>query len=193
MVEGDSVDETPGMLGAWAGHDERVKIVTHNAGLPRYASIANADRFLVMASVINAGIDVADLLWSDYVMTLPADIQIEPDLAKRLTAWNRDIIAPMVWMDGWFYDTWAFRYADGGRLGAERDRWEKEDKPQEPFEMGSVGGTNMISAAVLRAGCRYTKDAVDMGLCAWARELGFHVWADPTTHVIHDKRWWRWQ
>ena len=191
MVEGDSIDETPQMLAAWERHEPRVRVITHNTGKRRFPSEESAERFEHLSGIITAGLDAVDLYWSDYVLMLPSDIKFEPDMAQRLVAWDKDIIAPMVWMDGWFYDTWAFRYPNGGQFAASQHLWHSNGHPTDPFEMQSVGGTNMINAEVLRAGCQYTPEAVDVGLCAWARELGFHVWADPTTDVDHVREAWR--
>lgn len=188
-VEGDSTDDTWARLQTWALQDRRVSLVKCDTGKPRYGSVIDPERFAALAQVFNAGLNAADLDWGDFVLVLPSDIAYAPDLLQRLAAHSFDLVAPFVWLpDGRFYDTWAFgRRVDGvvryygnfprgelGRLFGEG-----------PVAMETVGGTLLIRADVLRAGCRYTADEVDRGLCRCAWAHGFKVWADPTTHVDH--------
>lgn len=184
LVEGDSADNTAARCWEWAAQDGRVTVVTCNTGKPRYASIVNADRFALLAQVFNAGLDAVDLDWSTHVLMLPCDIRYGPDLLARLLAHAVDVVSPFVWQGDIFYDTWAF-----GRGGHQFSNFTRAHAAQhlgtELFKMDTVGGTCLLRAAVLRAGCRYTPSAVDRGLCEQARAHGFGIWADPTTHVEH--------
>lgn len=185
-VEGDSQDSTYDMLLGW--HTDRDVLLKCDTGKPRYGSIVNAERFQVLAQVFNAALDAVDYNWSDYVLFLPSDIRYEPDLLKCLLAHGKDIISPFVWacFNGslHFWDTWAFRL-----MGHSFSDFTPDDTNwqfgNEPIRMDTVGGVTLIKADVLKAGCRYTPDEVDRGLCKAAKEKGFTVWADPTTNVYH--------
>lgn len=184
-VEGDSVDDTARQLLYWAEDDPRVTLVRCNTGVPRHGSIVHPERFKALAQVFNAALDAVDLAWSDYVLFLPSDIVYSPDLLSRLLAHGAHIMAPFSWTEyGRFYDTWGFtrRGEEFGRFTMASGRVAYGD---EPIRMDTVGGTVLIRSDVLRAGCRYTPEEVDRGLCKAARAQGFLVWADPSTHVFH--------
>jgi len=167
-VEGDSRDGTRGLLYKWADEDRRVQLVRFDTGQPKYGSVIDLRRFAALAQVFNAGLDAADLTWSDYVLMLPSDIEYGPDLLERLTAHDADLVAPLVFMNNRFYDIWAL----GKGL----------------VEMDTVGGTLLMKADVLRAGVRYGASDVDRGLCVVARQRGYRVWADTETWVYHPTR-----
>lgn len=187
LCEGDSADNTWPLVKAWTEHSPMVQAVKCDTGRPRYPSVIDDDRFRTLATVFNAALGAVDLAWTDYVLMLPVDIVYGHDLLRRLVRWELPILAPLVFMAGRFYDTWAF-VRDGRGLGD----FPMELAPQlfgdTPVEMTTVGGTALIRADVLRAGCRYSKIDVDQGLCFAARQAGFDVWADPTTYVFHPPR-----
>lgn len=184
-VEGDSLDDTRQKLQMWANVAPWVSLVRCDVNKPKYGSVVHPERFEILATVFNAGLDAVDLAWSDYVLFLPCDIAYQPDLLARLLAANKDVIAPFSWQYGtYFYDTWAFIDCSG-RMFSNFPRSEITAFGDRPVEMTAVGGTMLIDADVLRVGVRYRKQDVDRGFCALAREHGFHVYADPTTHVVH--------
>jgi len=185
VVEGDSVDGTPQALREWADKEKRLRVATCNTGAPHYGSVIDADRFRVLATVFNAGMDAVDLAWSSHVMFVPSDVHYEPDMLDRLMVHDLDIVAPFFWGPGgtWFYDTWGF-----SRGGAQFGNFSRSELPaygDKPIQMDTVGGVILMRAGVLRAGVRYSLDDVDRGLCRAAQAQGFTVWADPTTHVRH--------
>ena len=185
VVEGDSVDGTLPALREWADKEKRLTVVVCNTGRPHYGSVIDVDRFRVLASVFNAGLDAVDLAWTAHVMFIPSDVQHEPDLLSRLLAHDLDLVAPFFWGPGgdWFYDTWGFT-----RHGERFTNFERRQLPSygdRPIAMDTIGGCVLMRAAVLRAGVRYSPDDVDRGLCRAAKAKGFTVWADPTTHINH--------
>jgi glycosyltransferase involved in cell wall biosynthesis len=185
-VEGDSQDSTwDDLVKRWEYFDARFNLIKCDTGKPKYGSVVNAERFQVLAQVFNAALDAVDYEWTDYVLFLPSDIRYQPDLLSRLLAHGKDIISPFVWvyLDGrnQFYDIWAF-----SRDGTSYMPFMHLDADGlKPIQMHTVGGVTLIKADVLKAGCRYTPDEVDRGLCKAAKAKGFTVWADPTTHVYH--------
>jgi len=188
-VEGDSADGTRARLEEQACWDPRWRVVRCDTGAPHYGSVVNAERFATLATVYNAGMDAVDLGWSDYVLMLPSDIVYEADMLQRLAddleRPGADLVAPFVFMHNVFYDIWAFSTEDGrgvpafGRFDLGR-RYGRD-----LVKMQTVGGTLLMRAEVLRAGCRYTAEEVDRGLCRMARALGFGDWAAPLVEGEH--------
>ena len=188
FVEGDSQDDTYVRLQQRALNDNRITLVKCDTGKRRYGSVVNAERFAALATVFNAALDAVDLEWSDYVLFLPSDIHYGPDMLIRLLAHDKDIVAPFVYDAPQgkpvFFDTWGFSWC-GKNFGKFHQINALVAYGGEPIQMDTVGGTVLIAADVLRAGCRYTTDEVDRGLCKMAAETGFTVWADPATSVFH--------
>jgi hypothetical protein len=183
-VEGDSTDGTYAALNWWVHHDPRNSLVRCDTGKPHYPSIVNAERFWVLATVYNAGLDAVDYAWTDYVLFLPSDVRYEPDLLQRLAAHKAAMVAPLVFQRNQFYDIWAFsrngrnlppflRHETGWIMGVSL------------VEMDTIGCTILIDAAILRAGVRYSTVDVDRGFCTEARRRGYSIFADPTLHVEH--------
>lgn len=183
FVEGDSVDETLQALQALRDADRRVRIVEKSTGAPRFGSVIDPVRFQTLAAVFNAGLDAVDYQWTDYVLMLPCDIDFHPDLLRRLLMWSEDIVAPFVWQNNRFYDTWGFSQNDIFWTDFIFGTGPAHDT--DLLLMTTVGCVKLIDADVLRAGARYTPEEVDRGLCKSAREKGYLVFADPTTNVFH--------
>jgi len=183
LVEGDSTDRTWYELGRIAVDDARARAVKQEVFDKKHPSVINPRRFKNLARVFNAGLNSVDLDWSDFVLMLPSDVTYGANLLNKLTAWNRDIIAPFVWLNDMFYDTWAF--VQNGQNWHNFKRQELSTYGEQPVQMDSVGCVTLMRSAVLAAGIRYPEMDVDRGLCRLAREHGFSVWADPTTQVQH--------
>lgn len=187
ICEGDSQDDTAALLHAWAAEDSRVMVVHCTTGMPHYPSVVDAQRFALLARVFNTALAAVDLDWSDCVLFLPVDIRYDPDMLARLVQHNVDLIAPLVFQDGAFYDIWAF--SRGGRDFAAFSMSDTERLcGRELLRMDTIGGTVLLRAAVLQAGIRYTATEVDRGLSKAARAQGFSVWCDPTVWVEHQRR-----
>lgn len=184
MVEGDSVDRTWPRLWEWAAQDDRVTVVKRDTGKPRYGSVVHPERFEILATVFNAGLDAVDTEWSDYVLFLPVDIRYGPDLLQRLIAHEVDMVSPFVWQGTIFYDIWAFRRAGAHFVNFDRAH-AKRHMGTELMEMDSIGGTMLMRAEIVARGCRYGVADVDHGLCRQAADLGYRLWADPATEVEH--------
>jgi hypothetical protein len=180
-LENDSEDRTWPFLLDWFLSDDRVSLNRVETGRQKWGSVVDAGRFAHLAHLFNMGLQQVDMKWSEAVLVLPSDIDFEPDLLRRLAAW--DLVAPFVWQGPIFYDTWAF-VRDGVHF-ENFPRRKARQYGELPIEMDSVGGTFLVRAEVLRAGARFTAEEVDRGLCQFARANGFKVWADPTTHVEH--------
>ena len=187
-VEGDSVDATWSALQEWRDEEgPDVTLVKCDTGRRRYGSVVNAERFQILATVFNAGLDAVDYEWSDWILMLPCDIVYGPDLVERLVTraieFRCDLLAPFVFQAHRFYDTWAFTQ-NGQTIGAFHQEQAKE-WGDVPFRMDTVGGTLLMRATVPGVGVRYTPELVDRGFCISAHSRGFGVFADPATHVFH--------
>jgi hypothetical protein len=208
-VEGDSRDETRALLCEWAAEDSRVCVLACDTGAPLYGSVVSEARFAQLAHVFNTGLAAVDRQWSEYVMMLPSDIVYGPELLGNLLAHDVDVVAPLVFMNGRFYDVWAFSRdgrplpsftcSETGKIfdtedteGAEGTEIFLEgtapSRKGTLVEMETVGGTLLMKAALLQAGVRYRAEDVDRGLCVLARALGYRVWADVGTWVVHPAR-----
>jgi hypothetical protein len=181
-VEGDSTDDTYTQLQEWTDLDCRVTLLTCVTGRPHYGSIVHPERFATLAQVFNTALDAVSLTWSDYALFTPSDVCFGRDVLTRLLAHDKDLIAPFFWgKDGLYHDTWAFT-RNGQSIGKVK---RGESFGNAPMQMETVGGMVLMRADVLRAGCRYSYEDVDRGLCKQAHAAGFTVWADPTTHITH--------
>ncbi len=118
------------------------------------------------------------------MLFLPSDIQYEPDLLTRLLAHNKSIIAPFVYLNDRFYDIWAFSQ-NGDNFWAHTREQAREMFGDKPIQMDTVGCVMLMRYEIVRQGVRYADEDVDRGLCNDARSLGFTVWADPATEVVH--------
>lgn len=187
MLENDSTDGTDIELREWAALDPRIQFAKRDTGAPLFGSVIDPVRFHTMGTVFNWALSMVDLDWSDYVFFLPCDIRYPPRILKRLLAHRKPIIAPFVFLsepDERFYDVWAFS-RNGKNFGHFRRRDVEQIFGVHPIELDTIGGVTLIDCAVLRAGCRYSTENVDRGLCEAARAAGFTVWADPSLHVFH--------
>lgn len=200
FCEGDSTDQTLPMLQDWARADMRIEIVVKNTGRPHYPSIVHPERFEILAGAFNAALEAAIWSdWADYILFIPSDVVYRPDTLTRLLSHQRDVISPMFWIGDHegdpvqnanglrFYDIWGF-VRNGQPFPPAGPAWFAAHLPQEPVEMETTGGMMLYRADVARAGARYTIEEVDRGFCRAARALGFAVWCDPTTHILHGPR-----
>jgi len=104
-----------------------------------------------------------------------------PDLITRLKKHDKDIIAPYVWTHGHvpdkFFDIYCFR-VDGCRFHPFNP-----PQPDKPMQVQSVGSCYLAK----RAAFAFTPygNRPHISFCAKAMEMGFEVWADPTTKIYH--------
>lgn len=117
-----------------------------------------------------------------HFLLIDCDImRFPPDLISRLMAHDKDIIAPYVWEDGYvpdkFFDTYCFRYK-----GARFHPFDPPD-PGKPFQLDSIGTCYLAK----REAFAFTPygERPHRSFCQAAKEMGFEVWADPTTKIYH--------
>jgi hypothetical protein len=195
-VEGDSADDTLLWLQAWAAYDDRVTVVKADTGRAREDHTSHPERLQTLYETTKPLQSrlMADT-WADFGLLLESDLNILPDIIKRLLA-NRPAdagaIAPMVWigeMGGQmtrFYDTWAFRcLGTDTRFEPYLLPWYLAHLGDSPVALNSVGSLALIEMDTVRAGAWYTPDSVVVGFCEAIRAQGRGIYVDPSTHIWH--------
>lgn len=190
-VEGDSTDDTYCLLKFWEGRFSRfdkVEVIKKDLGLPKFPSVIDSCRLAALSEIFNCGLEasLADD-WANFVLVIPSDVEFEIDIIENLVSYDKPHIAPMFWatIGGKvsFYDTWGFKPVGSGNWSNfPKATW---DSGQEPFQMEFAGGPALIRRDVLDAGCRYTPQEADNGLCKMIHSAGFSVWVAPAVNVYH--------
>jgi hypothetical protein len=190
ILEGDSSDGSWGYLENWAAEDTRIHIVQKHIGQTKEKEALARN----WAAVCNACFDLipADSVHT-HVLWLEADLSFPSEVPARLLAHKVDIVSPVIFLGGQFYDTWGFRAIDGRR-------WENE-APYHPdyvagrlLPMASVGSCVLFNRAILDAGIRMRgtyESGLLVGMCDDSREKGFRVWADTSTAILHPVTQWQ--
>ena len=189
FVEGDSRDDTFAKLCAWRDSDPRVRLVQrHVEPVTDFAH-----RVRAWAELGNLALEGALETDCTHVLWCESDLVLPPDLLEQLLECDADIVAPAIFLGGWFYDTWGFRGLDGARF--------TNDAPHHPdwnahgmVELSSVGSVVLFRREVFDAGVRFRGEYPDgllAGVCADARKLGFGVFMDSRVAVLHPTTGWR--
>lgn len=192
VLEGDSVDGSHEFLTRWAGEDSRVTVAREHVG----DATEREDRAVRWARAANACLDLVPPDGGHtHVLWLEADLCFPPELVRRLLARDVDVIAPMIWLGGLFYDTWGFRDIEGRRW-KNHPPYHPSYRPMSLIEMGSVGSCVLFRREVLDAGIRMRgtyEDGLLVGMCRDARAAGFRVFADTSTAILHPVDHWEGQ
>lgn len=189
FVEGDSHDDTYARLCAWRDADPAVKLAQRHVEpvkdfderVRRWAELGN----LAVEGALSG--DCTHVLWCESDLVLPHD------LVAELVACDVDIVAPAIFLGGWFYDTWGFRGLDGKRFTNEAP-YHADWHPHDLVELSSVGSAVLFRRAVFDAGVRFRgvyPDGLLAGVCADARAMGFRVWMESRVAVLHPTSSWR--
>jgi hypothetical protein len=188
-LEGDSSDGSWAFLQAWAHDDHRVTIGRLDVG-------GATNKAALARNWARAGNACLDLIPADsqhtHVLWLESDLCVPPEILRRLLRHDVDVVAPVIFLGGLFYDTWGFCGIDG-------KHWQN-DPPFHPHYRGhalipmqSVGSCVLFSRRVLDGGLRMRgtyDDGLLVGLCKDARAAGMTVWADTGTAILHPVDLW---
>jgi len=189
ILEGDSRDGSQAFLKAWAAEDPRISVSQEHVG----DATEKEDRAGRWARVGNACIDlVPNTASHTHYLWLEADLCFPTELVARLLARGVDIVAPMIFLGGGFYDSWGFRDT-AGRKWRNKAPYHPHYRPLSLLEMGSVGSCVLFRRAVLDAGIRFKgtyENGLLVGMCQDARAKGFKVWADTATAILHPMEPW---
>ncbi len=192
ILEGDSTDGSWEYLVRWASEDDRIIIGRKDVSAPGIGENPQ-DRAEQWALAANACLDLlTGARQYSHVLWMESDLCFPLDTVSRLLSCNVDIVAPLIWLGGLFYDTWGFRDLSG-------KRW-SNSPPYHPayrinalLEMGSVGSCVLLRREVLDSGVRFRgpyETGLLVGVCNDARKNGFHVFADTSTAVMHPVSLW---
>lgn len=181
LVEGDSKNNTFGMLEAKAKGDERFKALKNDTGLPQMGSVVHDIRFRCLTRTANPTIDAIAEMDYDYFWFIDSDLLYPPTIVSSMIRAEKDVVAPIIMAGPAFYDLWAFRGMNGIGIGPHTD-WIKDSRP---VELSSVGGCVMIDHDFIRLGARMTETESIVGLCKECSELGASIWMDTTSVVFH--------
>lgn len=188
-IEGDSRDESWSFLSRWAAEDDRLTIAQLHVG-----KAEGAERMAQnWAKVCNACFDLipADSAHT-HVLWLESDLTFPSETARRLLAHGVDVVAPIIFLGGQFYDTWGFRDLAGRRWTNEAP-YHPDYGPNRLMPMGSVGSCVLFSRRVFDAGIRMRgtyENGLLVGMCNDARAQGLRVWADTGTAILHPVDQW---
>lgn len=190
LLEGDSTDGTREYVERWAlerpdyliaGYESVGDTAEIQDRAERWAAVGNACLKLIPADSQHT-----------HVLWLEADLCFPPELLARLLAHGVDVVAPMIWLGGNFYDSWGFRNLDGTRWTA-RPTVYPDFVFQTLLEMGSVGSCVLFRRAVFDSGIRFRgpyETGLLVGVCNDSRSKGFRVFADLTTAILHPADAW---
>jgi len=131
----------------------------------------------------------------DYLLVHESDILSPMDLIERFlhhAAAGRCPIAgwpilPISDTQAVFYDIWAYR--KDGQMFTNGAPFHACYKPDEPFEVDSVGTAWLLAAEDVRKGARFGDDAC-LTLCAELRAMGRRFWVDPQLIVVQPRELW---
>lgn len=183
-VEGDSTNDTPGLLRAEAAMRlVPLDLATCAHGGPVFGSTEDPARMAALSGVGNAILDgVTDR--DDVLVYVESDLIWQPTTMLRLAAQlgpGRDVMAPMPFAGDHFYDVWAFR-VNGTRFGPFAPYYHQLRLDQ-PTPVDSVGSCLVMRAEVARR-VRMTDGAI-VQFCANARAQGYQIFCDARERVSH--------
>ncbi len=189
FVEGDSKDDTHARLAEWGREDPRLRLQKIDVEPVTDFS----DRVAKWAMLANAAIEGLAGIRHDYVLWCESDLCLPPDLLSQLVADQVDVVAPGIFLGGYFYDTWGFRGLDGRKF----ENVAPYHPAYQPFaltELASVGSTVLFRREVFDSGVRFRgvhEDGLLVGVCNDARARGFRVFLDSRVTIVHPTSLWR--
>ena len=159
------------------------------------------DRMSRLSAAADFGVGIAlargaeRILWHESDLFSPADVVALLGRTKAAVVGGWPVLPgdntdrSLMLMDGaavfpseQFYDTWAYRHGDV--------RFEnKALRPDEPFQIDSVGSVALIDAEYFKHGARFWPGAF-VKLCEWVRATGGEIWCDPRVTVVQPLELW---
>ena len=184
LIEGDSLDASWEFIKEWAEEDRRITIRQFHVGkateresiAERWANVGNKCIEMIPANSTHT-----------HVMWLEADLCFPPELIRRLLNHNVDIVSPIIFLGGLFYDTWGFRGMDGKKW-TNHAPYHPEFLPMTLLPMHSVGSCVLFARKVMDVGIRFKgthEDGLLVGICNDARRIGMAIYADTSTAILH--------
>jgi hypothetical protein len=126
-------------------------------------------------------------LWQDedyFFLCDPDIVQVPSDTLQKLVDADKDVVAPMVWIEGrhrkTFFDTYGYR-KDGYRF---HPFTPPGLDSSEPFTVDCVGSCYLATAEAMKKGV-YTNPFPHLQFCSSLRDQGYEIWVDPRVNIYH--------
>jgi len=177
FLEGNSTDGSLDLLGEWLARQKKHGIPFQLRKIDMDKQLETPARLAFLRNELLKLVGDAD-----YVLMIDADVvNIPADLLKRLLSHRKDIVAPMVMIEGTdaFYDTLAFRMG-GLRFAPNMRIWGTN-----PIPVDSVGTCYLMNKCVASQVRYGAGESEQVAFCNQAREKGFGVFVDPTLRIDH--------
>lgn len=196
-VEGDSTDETWELLKNESSRRPNLVIKKYDQNIPIMPSVAHPARLKSLSASANLAVQTAvNEIGADYVLWLESDLSYPPDMIERLMKWDKDIMAPMIFLKNTkrFYDCWAFRSGDDPTFTVpEREigcfqpffPFHPVYDPEHIFKVDTAGSALLIKSDSIKNGAHFTDEEAIVGFCKTAGALGYQTWVDPKTTIWH--------
>jgi glycosyltransferase involved in cell wall biosynthesis len=194
-AEGDSQDGTRERIQELAEHHHvSLQLIPTDHGGGPWGSVEDPERLRAMSGVMNAALEavteddgivvwvMSDLEWDvETMLRLIAQVSNREE-CRTDSGYPIDIVAPMTYINGIFYDTWAYR-AGGERFTMAPPYHPELVGADLPVEIDSAGSCLVMSATVAKSARASDLEAVSF--CNHARGMGFTVAVDPSLSIHH--------
>lgn len=171
--------------------DPRVRFVFE--GAPATSSCFMSERSIAWARVANLALEESLLIQSEFTLWVESDLSFPCDLIELLLEPNVDIVAPIIMLGSFFYDSWGFRDLSGRRIGSIRELQALPQGPGPLTELSSVGSCLLFRSSLLAQGIRLPsgyENGLLVGFCLAARALGARVFCRNDVAVVHPTSLW---
>lgn len=184
-VEGDSADDTHEQLQKVAKGAVPVIVEKLDQGNPKFGSVIEPSRLQVLARLWNRGLDIAVAEKADYTFLLDSDLSVGADVLPRLVSTNKDVVAPMMFIEStiYFRDTWGY-HKDGNDF-LNKYPYHKSYLSNKPFEVDGVG-CPLMKYQVLASGVRCDDNEV-RGLSTAIKKKGYKIFVNPFCSIYHPR------
>jgi hypothetical protein len=123
---------------------------------------------------------------------IEADLAYPYDTLEALLSRDKPIIAPLIYLNNTFYDSWGFRDLDQVRIAQFPPTLPVTEG--EPIELHSVGSFVVFDIAVFRSNIRFRAEyehGLLVGMCEDAAKIGLKTFVDPMISIFHPVSAWR--
>lgn len=182
-VEGDSTDGTDKALAQLAANNNRYINIKRDFSTLHYPSVIHPVRMLVLSTSWNIALENAIARNADYILILDSDLTTKPSLLKTLLSHKKDVVAPLLLLEGTdrFRDTWG--YSSDNTNFIERYPYHSNFK-KGLFKADTVG-VPFINAKIIKEGARFSKENEIRGLCTDITSRGYSIYIDGNSAVWH--------
>lgn len=165
-----------------------------------------ADRMIRLSIAADTAMSCATDVGADRILWHESDLISPPDVVDLLARTEGTVVAGWPVLPGdetpaelmlhtgacsmgkeAFYDVWGYRY-EGKRFTNEAP-YSPIYRPDQPFQLDSVGSVALIDAGIVRRGARFSPGAF-VNFCGSTRAAGGTVWCDPRVKIVQPLELW---